>query len=338
MNGGINGNHNQNGNNNNAMGPVDRVEDLLSSIVGLGHIKSQVRGLRRTTEICDLRESHLYRQSKLDPSSYAHCLLSSDDVRPRASHMVFMGNPGTGKTSVGRLLAKAYHELGILRKPKFLEVERMDLVGKDRLQTVAKTREVLEEARGGVLFVDEAFTLGIVRRRAGRGRDAASDAVSELVDRLRAAAAAEEGEGVEGDHDDGAPTDLPLVVLAGFPMEMRQFLAAHEDLRRCFPLTFEFPDYTCAELARIFEDLAHVKGFELSEELTIDAVADLLENETTQVWRCERNGRVSEMLLAGARQEVRKRMRQANFEGEDDVDPHLIVLEDVQNVVRLEFK
>lgn len=312
-------------------GPSDRVEDLLSSIVGLEHIKSQVRGLRRTTEICDLRESHLYRQSKLDPGSFAYSLLSQD-MRPRAAHMVFSGNPGTGKTSVGRLLAKAYHELGILRKPKFLEVERMDLVGKDRMQTIAKTREVLDEAKGGILFVDEAFTLGIVKKRMRGGKDTSVDAIMELVCSM-------DGE----DRDSLVETnnihsDHPLIIMAGFPMEMQQFLASQMELRRCFPLTFEFPDYTCLELAKVFEDLAHVKGFDLDENLTIEIIADLLENETTPVWRCERNGRVSEMLLAGARTEVRKRMRHANFEGEEDVDPHLIVLEDVENVVRLEFK
>lgn len=320
-----------NNNGQNPLGPIDRVEDLLSCIVGLGHIKSQVRGLRRTTEICDLRESHLYRRSKVDPSSFAYSLLG-DDVRPRAAHMVFVGNPGTGKTSIGRLLAKAYHELGILRKPKFLEVERMDLVGKDRQQTVAKTREVLEEAKGGILFVDEAFTLGIVKKRY-KGKDTSMDAMTELIVSM-------DGSQAETNNDDeqAVVADGPLIILAGFPMEMQQFLASHMELRRRFPLTFEFPDYTCLELAKIFEDLAHVKGFDLDDELTIEIIADLLENETTSVWRCERNGRVSEMLLAGARTEVRKRMRAANFEGEEDVDPHLIVLEDVENVVRLEFK
>lgn len=331
------------------MAPRDRIEDLLSSVVGLDHIKSQVRGLRRTTEISDLRESHLHRRSKIDPSSFAYFSLlaesSSDSYpsRPKASHMVFVGNPGTGKTAVGRLLAKVYHELGILRKPKFLEVERMDLVGRDRLTTLQKTREVLEEAKGGILFVDEAFTLGIVKRRANRAADANSiDAIKELIlciDELQ-----EQSGNLEF-------SELPLIILAGFPMEMQQFLASQPELRARFPLKFEFPDYSCLELAEIFRDLCNARGFDLAtsdepsllsnnnqEKNVVEIISKLLENETTHVWRTERNGRVSEMLFAGARQEVRKRMRAASYEGEDDVDPHLILLDDIENVVRLEFK
>lgn len=312
-------------------------------------LQPQVRGLRRTTEISDLRESHLHRRSKIDPSSFAYFSLlaesSSDSYpsRPKASHMVFVGNPGTGKTAVGRLLAKVYHELGILRKPKFLEVERMDLVGRDRLTTLQKTREVLEEAKGGILFVDEAFTLGIVKRRANRAADANSiDAIKELIlciDELQ-----EQSGNLEF-------SELPLIILAGFPMEMQQFLASQPELRARFPLKFEFPDYSCLELAEIFRDLCNARGFDLAtsdepsllsnnnqEKNVVEIISKLLENETTHVWRTERNGRVSEMLFAGARQEVRKRMRAASYEGEDDVDPHLILLDDIENVVRLEFK
>ena len=285
----------------------------------------QVRGLRRSTEICDLRESHLHRRSKIDPSSYAFSLLADEyENRPRASHMVFIGNPGTGKTALGRLLAKAYHELGILRKPKFLEVERMDLVGKDRQNTVLKTREVLEEAKGGILFIDEAFTLGIVKKR--EKVDSAIDAIQELIVCMD-----------QNEYSDQM-TDFPLIILAGFPVEMQRFMSSQKELRRRFPLVFEFPDYTCRELATIFKDLANVKGFDLEEDLTIPIIADLLECETSAEWRNERNGRVCELLLAGARSEVRNRRRAANFDGEEDVDPHLIVLEDVENVVRLEFK
>ena len=241
----------------------------------------------------------------------------SDEVgRPRAPHMIFFGNPGTGKTAVARLLAKVYHELGILRKPKFLEVERMDLIGADQRSTIAKTREVLEEARGGILFIDEAYTLGMTSKRS-RAENAGNDAMNEIMRSIDI---------------DEAGRDSPLVILAGFPTEMNLFLARHDELRRRFDVVFEFPDYTCMELAEIFVDLVHAKGFYLDDTMRVDYIARLLEKQTDAHWRSERNGRVSEMLLAGARTEVRKRIRSAQFE-EHEVDPQLILRVDVETAM-----
>ena len=249
--------------------------------------------------------------------------LSDDNGRPRASHMVFVGNPGAGKTAVARLLAKTYHELGILRKPKFLEVERMDLVGRTPQQTVAKTVEILEEARGGILFIDEAYTLTMATKR--QKAESGIDAIQEIIRSIDAAA-----DGKEGD-------TFPLIIIAGFPQEMQSFLASKGTLRKRFSLTFEFPDYTCEELALIFIDLCHAKGFDLEDALTVKVLGDLLDRETTAEWRAERNGRVCEMLLSGARTEVRKRSRSATFE-EHEVDPQLIIKADVENVMMAEFK
>mmetsp|Transcript_26384 Transcript_26384/g.38988 ORF Transcript_26384/g.38988 Transcript_26384/m.38988 type:complete len:579 (+) Transcript_26384:254-1990(+) len=297
-------------------GPRDRVEDLLASIVGLDHVKSQVRGLRRTTELSDLKESLLpsgptrTRAQQNTLSLLPPALLETG--RPMAHPMVFLGNPGTGKTAVARLLAKAYHELGLLRKPKFLEVERMDLVGRNKEQTILKTREVLDEARGGILFIDEAYTLGMASKRSRM--DTGVDAMQELI-------------AAEGN---------PLIILAGFPVEMQTFLTHQPELRKKFPVTFEFPDYTCAELARIFLDFAAAKGFEI--ECPEDEISALLEQETTVSWRTERNGRVCELLMAGCRTQVRRRMRQAQMEEDDDFDPNLIIKRDIEAVMQTDFK
>mmetsp|Transcript_13544 Transcript_13544/g.28606 ORF Transcript_13544/g.28606 Transcript_13544/m.28606 type:complete len:598 (-) Transcript_13544:173-1966(-) len=306
------------------IGVRDRVEDLISSIVGLEHIKCQIRGLRRTTEICDLRESLLPDHGNGIRGLSAAMLgvtLSDDVGRPRAPHMIFFGNPGTGKTAVARLLAKVYHELGILRKPKFLEVERMDLIAADQRGTIAKTREVLDEARGGILFIDEAYTLGMTSKRS-RAENAGIDAMNEIIRSI---------------DTDEAGRDSPLVILAGFPTEMNLFLARHDDLRRRFDVTFEFPDYTCHELAEIFVDLVHAKGFYLEEPIRVEYIAKLLAKETDARWRSERNGRVSEMLLAGARTEVRKRIRSAQFE-EHEVDPQLILRPDIETAMVNDLK
>jgi stage V sporulation protein K len=309
------------------MGPRDRVEDLLASIVGLEHIKSQVRGLRRTAEITDLRESlvPVGRQGRgPSPMSLVAPALAEDTGRPMACHMVFAGNPGTGKTAVARLLAKAFHELGLLRKPKFLAVERMDLTARDKETTIMKTREVLDEARGGVMFVDEAFTLGMASRR--NRNDTGADAMFEIIRCIDEAA--------KGKSDDS----FPLIILAGFPLETQAFLAFNPELRKKFPLVFEFPDYTCDELAKVFIDLAIAKGFELDASLTEQVIAQNLEAETTVTWRGERNGRISEMLLTGVRTEIRKRMRRAQLEEQEDFDPQLILRSDVEAVMRSDFK
>mmetsp|Transcript_7283 Transcript_7283/g.10736 ORF Transcript_7283/g.10736 Transcript_7283/m.10736 type:complete len:548 (-) Transcript_7283:83-1726(-) len=276
----------------------DRVETVLKMIVGLYHLKSQIRGLRRTMEINDLRESIL-----------------AVDIRLQTPHMVFVGNPGSGKTYVGRFLAKILHELGIIRKAKFVEVERMDLVARDQAKTRAKTREVLDDAKGGILFVDEAYTLGMHSRR--HNADLGNYAIAELIDSM----------------DHGGD---PLIISSGFPTEMQSFLASQMELKRRCPLMFEFPDYDSLSLAQIFVDLATTKGFELGEGLTPEFVAGLLEQETTKEWRSERNGRLCEQLLASVRTEVRRRIRRADVP--ELVDPHLVLKEDVENVITTDFK
>ena len=297
--------------------PRDRVEDLLSSIVGLTHIKAQVRGLRRTAEISDLRESLVPTANRRGPLHLVSPALAEDLGRPTAPHMVFCGNAGTGKTAVARLLAKVFHELGVLRKPKFLEVERMDLVARDKETTMIKTREVIDEARGGVLFVDEANLLGMRRNR----KDCGSDAMAELIRGI-----------------DEADETFPLVILAGFPLEMQAFLAFQPEMRKRFPLVFEFPDYGCSDLAHIFIDLAAAKGFDLDASVDQPRISQLLEQETTPSWRAERNGRISEMLLTGVRAEVRRRMRKAQLDEAEDFDPQLIVSSDIENVMKSDFK
>jgi len=309
------------------VGSMDRVEDLLQSLVGLEHIKSQVRGLRRSTEISDLRESLIpnnvpqNRGGGLN-TTLIQPALADDCTRRRASHLVLIGNPGTGKSAVARLLAKSYHELGLVTKPKYLEVERMDLVGTDSQRTASKVNEVMEEARGGILFIDEAYTLSMPTKRSSIERGL--DAINEVIRHIS-----------EG--DESQDVNRPLIVLAGFPAEMTNFLAAQGSLRKQFFLSFELPDYTCKELAQIFINLSHAKGFELETSLTVETIAECLDRETTIEWRAERNGRVCELLLSGARAEVRKRMRASQF-SEEEVDPQLLLMADVETVMENDFK
>merc|ERR1712226_486628 len=177
---------------------------------------------------------------------------------------------------------------------------------------MGKTREVLDEARGGILFVDEAYTLGMASKRSRM--DTGQDAMAELI----------------------ASDGNPLIILAGFPVEMQTFLTHQPELRKQFPITFEFPDYTCPELARIFMDFAAAKGFEM--DVSEEEISTMLEQETTLAWRTERNGRVCEALMAGCRTQVRRRMRQAQLEDDEEFDPNLIVKRDLESVMQTDFK
>lgn len=140
-------------------------------------------------------------------------------------HMIFVGNPGCGKTSIARLLARLLYDLGAVRKPSFVEVQRTDLVGTHIGTTGPKTRAKIEEARGGVLFVDEAYRL-----TSTSDKDFGTEALEEIMRDM-----------TSGD---------PVVIAAGYPTDMRRFLEANEGLSRRFGLTFDFPDFSVGELAR----------------------------------------------------------------------------------------
>ncbi len=149
-------------------------------------------------------------------------------AQPVTMHMVMTGNPGTGKTTVARILGKIYRELGILAKGHLVEVERADLVGEYIGHTAQKTREQVKKAMGGILFIDEAYTLA-----QGGSRDFGRESIATLV------------KAMEDYRDELA------VILAGYRDEMSSFLRSNPGLRSRFPIQVEFPDYTSEELFEI---------------------------------------------------------------------------------------
>lgn len=201
------------------------VSEELNRLVGLSGVRDEVAQLAALA-----RNSQRRRAAGLPEVSVVR-------------HLVFSGNPGTGKTTVARLLGELYREAGVLSRGHLVEASRANLVGGYVGQTALKTTTVVEHARGGVLFVDEAYALA---RAGGHGHDFGLEAIDTLVKLM-----------------EDYRWEL-VVVVAGYPAEMETFLESNPGLRSRFSRTIEFPDYTLPELQTIFETMAAESQYILS--------------------------------------------------------------------------
>ena len=207
----------------------ESVEDVLAeldSLVGLEGVKAEVK---RIVNLAKVNEARRAQGLKVPPMTY---------------HMVFTGNPGTGKTTVARIVARAFRALGIAKGGQLVETDRSGLVGRYAGETAVKTNAKVDEAIGGILFVDEAYQLA-----NSDSDDYGTEAIATLLKRME---------------DD---RDKLIVIAAGYTDEMRDFLDANSGLRSRFSKTIEFADYTAKELAAIFRSMAKKNEFVLAADL-----------------------------------------------------------------------
>ena len=213
---------------------LEEVLAELDGLCGLDQVKQDVKSLINLVKVRKLREE------------------AGLPVPPMSLHLVFMGNPGTGKTTVARLLAKIYHAIGVLSKGQLVEVDRSGMVAGFVGQTAIKTQEVIQKALGGVLFIDEAYAL--VNQE--NGNDFGHEAIEILLKNME-------------DHRD----DL-IVIVAGYTNLMEKFIHSNPGLESRFNKYFYFQDYDDSQLMAIFQSMCEKNGYTLSQEAEDWAKAD----------------------------------------------------------------
>ncbi|WP_026692390.1 stage V sporulation protein K [Peribacillus kribbensis] len=205
--------------------PLLELENELGALVGMNEMKRMIKEIYAWIYVNKKREESGLKAEK------------------QSLHMMFKGNPGTGKTTVARLIGKLFHQMNVLSKGHLIEAERADLVGEYIGHTAQKTRDLIKKAIGGILFIDEAYSLG-----RGGEKDFGKEAIDTLVKHME-----------DRQHEF-------VLILAGYSREMSFFLSLNPGLHSRFPIVVDFPDYSIPELMEIAHKMLGEKEYILSSD------------------------------------------------------------------------
>ncbi|XP_047945634.1 protein CfxQ homolog [Salvia hispanica] len=256
---------------------MDDFDLELSTIVGLEELKAQLRKWSKGMIMDEKRRA-----------------IGVDLGQKKLPHMAFLGNPGTGKTTVARILGKLLSSIGILSSDKVTEVQRTDLVGQYIGHTGLKTRDKIKEAKGGILFVDEAYRLAPIT--SGKHVEYGVEALEEIMSAM--------------EEDD----DL-LVIFAGYPEPMKRIFSSNEGFCRRVACYFHFDNFSCRELAEMLtikmstrERRSRLFGFRLGPCCSVEVVASVIERRTSEKVRNKMNGGLVDHMLNNAKDNLDSRL------------------------------
>ena len=229
---------------------LKEIENEMSSLVGMNEMKRMIKEIYAWIFINKKREEQGLKAGK------------------QALHMMYKGNPGTGKTTVARLVGKLFFQMNVLSKGHLIEAERADLVGEYIGHTAQKTRDLIKKALGGILFIDEAYSLA-----RGGEKDFGKEAIDTLVKHME-----------DKQHDF-------VLILAGYPREMDNFLSLNPGLLSRFPLVVDFPDYSVDDLMDISSRMMTEREYRFSHDAMLKLKEHLMVVKTMTTPTKFSNGR-----------------------------------------------